>query len=144
MNRSDTVVEYIDLFNHLHQLDHGSLQRLTTPDLRFIDPFNDVTGHANVIRVLRHFSAQVDRPHFAVTQMAWSGSVCFLRWDFSGQLSLIGSWNFPGVTELHLDPQGLIFLHRDHWDAGLYFYQQLPLLGHLLRWIRNHIQRGTT
>ncbi len=144
MNPSDTVAAYINLFNCLPQLNHGSLQRLTAPNLRFIDPFHDVAGHAKVMQVLQHFAAQVKQPHFKVTHIAWSGSVCLLRWDFSGELPLIGAWNFPGVSELHLDSQGLICLHRDHWDAGLYFYQRLPLLGRLLHWIRRRIQRSST
>ena len=142
MNPNNTVVEYIHLFNHLQQLDHLELQRLTTPNLRFIDPFNDVTGHAKVIKVLQHFAAQVEKPHFDINHMAWDGSVCFVRWDFRGQLPKLGHWSFPGVSELHCDSQGLIYLHQDHWDAGLHFYQRLPLVGHVINWIRNRIRHG--
>jgi hypothetical protein len=35
-----------------------------------------------------------------------------------------------------LDPQGLIVLHRDYWDAAEELYEKLPVVGALMRWLR--------
>jgi hypothetical protein len=44
------------------------------------------------------------------------------------------------MTELHFTPQGLISLHQDHWDAGQHFYQKLPVIGAIIRFIKRKIQ----
>ena len=41
-----------------------------------------------------------------------------------------------GASHLVLDPQGLIVLHRDYWDAAEELYMKLPLLGMLMRGLR--------
>ena len=41
-----------------------------------------------------------------------------------------------GASHLVLDPQGLIVLHRDYWDAAEELYEKLPVVGALMRWLR--------
>lgn len=136
-----TIQAYIDFFNAIEPgLKQGKLEQLTDPELRFVDPFNDVTGHEDVKKVLHHFIQNVEAPHFEVTHISWSEHICFLRWDFSGQLAGGKVWSFPGVSEIHLNDSAKITLHQDHWDAGQHFYQQLPVVGALLRWIRKRLQ----
>jgi limonene-1,2-epoxide hydrolase len=141
MKASETLEEYIHFFNTLEQgLNNGTLQRLTHADMRFSDPFNDVQGHEQITAVLKHFVKQVKSPHFNVLHIAWDQQVCLLRWDFSGELPKFGQWSFPGVSEIHFNDEGLITLHQDHWDASQFFYQKLPIIGPVLRWIRKQAQ----
>lgn len=141
MTAAETLNEYIHFFNTLEDgLKNGTLERLTTADMQFSDPFNNVQGHREVKAVLQHFVKQVKSPHFEVLHISWSNQVCMLRWDFSGELPRIGHWAFPGVSEIHFNDQGLITLHQDHWDAGQFFYQKLPIIGSVIRWIRRRTQ----
>jgi len=64
---------------------------------------------------------------------------CYLRWQFQGQQKRLGHWQFSGVTELEFDAEGRVLLHRDYWDAGEHCYMKVPLLGALLRWLRERI-----
>jgi limonene-1,2-epoxide hydrolase len=133
--------DYIALFNQLPgALADNRLETLTSAAVRFIDPFNDVTGQAGLRAVLEHFSANVRHVRFSVRHTGWDGDVCLLRWDFSGELPRLGHWAFPGVSEIHIDRAGRICLHRDHWDAGAYFYRKLPLLGTLIGWVRRRLR----
>ena len=143
MEYQDQVDAYINLFNNLHhELNRDAIRQLTDAQIRFVDPFNDVTGQPAFEAVLNHFRHQVEHPHFEIQQIAWSGRhYCLLRWEFSGRLKRLGWWQFPGVSEISLNDQGQILMHRDHWDAGQFFYMKLPLVGSLLRWIRYQIQR---
>lgn len=141
MKATETLDEYIHFFNTLeHGLQNGTLERLTTPDMRFSDPFNNVQGHSEVKAVLQHFVKQVKSPHFNILHISWNDQVCMLRWDFSGELPRLGHWSFPGVSEIHFNELGLITLHQDHWDAAQFFYQKLPIIGAVIRWIRHRAQ----
>ncbi len=140
-NSRTTLNAYLDLFNNLEEgLAQGVLQRLTSTNIQFIDPFNNVQGHTPVANVLLHFVAHVQNPRFTILHSAWTDNICFVRWHFHGQLHRGGEWSFPGMSELHFNQQGLIQLHQDHWDSGHYFYQRLPIIGLLIRWIKRKIQ----
>lgn len=135
-----TVERYIAFFNTLDtQQDLNAITTLTHVDIRFQDPFNDVIGHTALIKVLEHFRNTIKKPRFTVKALAWQGSVCLVRWDFSGQFNNGKVWEFPGVSELHLTSEGQIIQHIDHWDAATYFYAKLPLIGSLIRLIRRRI-----
>ncbi|WP_110189710.1 nuclear transport factor 2 family protein [Pokkaliibacter plantistimulans] len=123
---------YLQVFTRLH-LGLQGLDDCLTEQVEFRDPFNHVQGRAAVQRVLQHFIEHVSEPRFVIQHCAWSGSLCFVRWDFSGVVKGLGDWCFPGVSELHFDEQGRVLRHLDHWDAGTHFYSRLPLLGWLNR-----------
>jgi steroid Delta-isomerase len=134
---------YIHFFNNLEQeLTADNVMRLTQADVRFCDPFNDVQGQQNMHAVLAHFVSKVRNPSFAVTHSAWCDNICFIRWDFSGMLPTFGQWTFSGVSELHFNADGKVFLHLDHWDAAQHFYEKLPILGRLIAFIRRRIALG--
>lgn len=140
-NAHSTLEAYLHLFNNLEEgLAQGAFQTLTSPNIQFIDPFNNVQGHAAVTNVLVHFVTHVQNPRFTVLHSAWTDNICFVRWHFHGQLHRTGEWSFPGMSELHFNQQGLIQLHQDHWDSGHYFYQRLPVIGSLIRWVKRKIQ----
>jgi hypothetical protein len=44
-----------------------------------------------------------------------------------------------GVTQFRFDSQGRVLIHKDFWDAGSGFYEQLPGLGRLIGWIRGAV-----
>lgn len=44
-----------------------------------------------------------------------------------------------GATRLHFDEQGRVELHRDYWDAAEELYEKLPLVGGLMRWLKNRV-----
>jgi hypothetical protein len=110
------------------------------PQVRFVDPFNDVAGREPVIRVFTKMFEDVTDIEFAARDLACSGSVCFFAWTLRGRLRGSGKpIAFEGVTELRLDAEGRVAAHIDHWDAAGQLYAKLPVLGLLMdrlrRWI---------
>ncbi|MCV6588274.1 MAG: nuclear transport factor 2 family protein [Marinobacterium sp.] len=141
----NTVNAWVALFNQLPtSLDSNLLEQLTHPDVRFVDPFHTLEGQNALRQLLKQFASQVEPIHFEVEDIAWSGPRrCYLRWQFYGQATRLGDWQFPGISELHLDAEGRIILHRDHWDSGQFFYMQLPLIGGVLRWLQRRVQNSS-
>jgi hypothetical protein len=44
-----------------------------------------------------------------------------------------------GVTQFRFDSQGRVLIHKDFWDAGSGLYEQLPVLGRLIGWVRSAV-----
>ena len=117
------------------------LGAIYAPDATFKDPFNDVRGHAAILRIFEHMFVQVDQPRFRVTSQIGQGREAFLCWDFEFRMQ-----RFPavaqcirGASHLRFGADGLVLMHRDYWDAAEELYEKLPLLGTLMRWLKRAV-----
>lgn len=133
----------IRFFEALTAADVAAMGRLYTDDAFFKDPFNEVTGLAAVQRIFAHMFSALDAPRFVVLTAMVEGDQCFLTWDFlfriKGQAL---ERRIHGSSHLRFAADGRIARHRDYWDAAEEFYEQLPLLGALLRWIKRRLNVG--
>lgn len=127
---------YLRFFENLTPQSLARLDDVVTPDVRFRDPFNDVAGVDAMRRVLAKMFQDVDDPVFRVTHAAEAGDgTCLVRWTFDCRFRG-RSWQVIGTSELHLAADGRVVAHIDHWDSGRQFYEKLPLIGAMLRFIR--------
>ncbi len=105
---------------------------------RFIDPFNDLSGRDNIERVFAHMFETLDSPRFKVTSIAAHQTIGFMTWDFlfvrRGREQKIF-----GCTQFEINDRGLIVLHRDFWDPAAQVYEQVPVLGTILRLLRRKL-----
>jgi len=131
----DSLARYIYFFNHLEN-EIENIACYVDPEIEFRDPFNCVSGYRAMTEILHKFYSSVESPCFDVTHRAWAANVCFIRWNFSGKLALLGNWTFPGVSELHFAKGKKIIKHIDYWDSGEHFYARLPVLGRIVQTIR--------
>lgn len=132
------VARIVVLFEQLTPADIDRLGEFYAKDARFKDPFNEVQGLAAMQGVFRHMYHSLNEPRFVVRDIIVQGDQCFLSWDFlfrfkrfSGELQTV-----RGGSQLQLDAIGLITLHRDYWDAAEELYEKLPLIGSLMRWLK--------
>lgn len=141
MRPEDRGADYVQYYETLTRERLSTLSRYVTDDMRFKDPFNDVRG-VEAYRVLlgKMFDAIPDI-RFSVSHRALSGDACFLRWRCRGTLQVAGRkpWVVEGMSELRFADDGRVREHVDHWDAAEQFYEKLPVLGPVLRFIRRRV-----
>lgn len=138
LDRSLRYRAIADWFEQLSPQTLNNIEQIYAPSTRFIDPFNDLTGCRDTRRVFQHMFDTLDSPRFAVKRIASNGSSGFMTWDF--HFSLRGrAQRISGCTEFELNDEGLIVLHRDYWDAAAQVYEQIPLLGAIVRFLRRKL-----
>lgn len=130
---------YLDAFERLTPDSLDALTALVAEDVHFIDPFNDCRGRTAFRKVFEKMFEDVSDPAFRVDYRITDGARAIARWTFRfrfrGRDRVI-----VGLSELTFDLQsGLLTTHADHWDAARQFYEELPLIGSLLRWLRRRI-----
>ncbi len=118
------------------------LEAVTTEDVHFSDPFNDVKGREALRGVLEHMFANTRDPHFAVTERTWAGDTAFVRWRFTATVKSLGAWDVVGMSALELDACGRVSRHTDYWDSGPAVWLRLPLIGPVLRRIARRLGAG--
>ncbi|NQW11163.1 MAG: nuclear transport factor 2 family protein [Alphaproteobacteria bacterium] len=141
MTAHEALDAYAAFFEGLSPASLPRLDALCTPEVRFRDPFNDVRGVAQFRAVLAKMFHDVAEPRFEVTDRAISSRACYLRWTFTfrGAGSHEGPRRIEGVSEIHLNAAGKVIAHIDHWDAGAQIYEQIPVLGSLVRMVKRRL-----
>jgi len=108
------------------------------PDVRFVDPFNDVRGIGRFKDVFRHMYATLQDPRFEVLDTAIGARAAYLRWRFD--FAVRGrAMSVEGMSEVAFDADGKVSAHIDHWDAGEQVYGRVPVIGALVRWVRGRL-----
>lgn len=141
MTAGDCFARYLQLFETLTPDRLDQFDALTTPGVRFCDPFSDVVGRDRLKAVLSKMFADVDQPTFTVIGHAGVGASRYVRWRFEARSR--GRAGVPivieGMSEILIAEDGRVQSHVDHWDAARQVYERLPLLGWILRCLRRRI-----
>ena len=140
MKIRDNSELYIRLFEDFSLERIADLENFVSADIKFKDPFNDLAGIDSFRRLLKKILVDVKGLKFKVTHRAWSNERLFLRWFFEGDVRGLKKWKVEGMSEISFDAGGLICHHEDHWDASTQFYEKLPVVGAVLRFIRCRLE----
>jgi ketosteroid isomerase-like protein len=138
---SQPLRRLIDFFETLAPASLPNIGRIYAADARFRDPFNEVHGLRAIEGIFEDMFIRTRDPRFVITSAVEQGDQAFVTWDFSfgsGSRQL----RIQGCSHLHFDAQGRASLHRDYWDAAGELYEQLPLLGVLMRALRRKLSAG--
>ncbi len=126
---------------HLEQLDHWYVT-----DARFKDPFKQVQGVDQIRAILQHMFEVLEHPRFIITNRIVQDNQCFVVWDFVFRYKTMQR----GVDQRIHGGSHLVFkqgddgvwridTHRDYWDAAEEMYEKFPLVGSLMRWLKNRV-----
>ncbi len=126
--------------------DLAGLAKLCNPEIRFKDPFNDVKGVESLRRIFEHMFETTVNPQFSVLGVApdtGRDDRAYLHWRFvfhpKGRENE-DLWVIEGMSVVLVDEAGLLTSHIDHWDSGEQFYERLPLVGALVRFIKGKMR----
>jgi len=142
MTTLDRAEAYARYFDELSPASRDALKEFAHPDIRFVDPFNDVRGIDKMLAVFDHMFATTTDPTFVTEPPIVTGDTAFIKWRFTCTIEnrfWRKAMTIDGVTEVQFDAAGLITAHIDYWDAARQLYEKLPLLGGLLRAIRQRL-----
>jgi len=135
------IQAFIKLYD---QLDDGSIDKQIAETYAEKIYFNDtlVTIHdrQNLLKYLSHTQQQLDSIKFQVLSIQDNGKDVYVRWLMQTLFNTMGQdidIQSIGISHLRFNADNKIILHQDYWDSMQGFYQHLPIIGGVLRWIKN-------
>jgi steroid Delta-isomerase len=132
---------YAAFYETLTQQNMFRLAELTTTDVHFRDPFNDVRGQNEMLRIFEKMFADIDAPRFVVSSRFLDVSVGALRWHFHGRLRgvMAAEVSFDGMSAIRFAEDWRVAEHLDYWDPAAHVYERLPAVGWLFRALRRKV-----
>jgi ketosteroid isomerase-like protein len=137
----------VHFFEHLQPGNVARLAELYTHDAQFKDPFNEVQGVPAIEGIFRHMFDSLDAPRFVITEQVIQGTQAFVTWDFVFAMRRFDAdktQTIRGASHLVLREEAGVWrvaVHRDYWDAAEELYEKLPLIGGLMRWLKQRVNQ---
>ena len=141
MTEEHPAAKYVRFYEALSPETVADLKSVVHDDVRFKDPFNDVIGLDAYTALLNAMFRAAPDIKFEVLHTAYDGDACFLRWTSRGTVEALGKdpWVIQGMSELKFSDDGRIISHIDYWDAAAQFYERIPVVGAIIRFIRRRV-----
>lgn len=134
------VERFKQIYSGLSVRSLGLLNELYSDDVEFQDPFHRIAGLPALRRYFGELYAQVESCSFEFEEEMVQGDRAVLMWTMSlthPRLNGGAPVTVPGCTLIRFRDQ--VFYHRDYFDAGAMLYEQLPLIGMLVRVIKSRM-----
>ncbi len=136
----DALSRFRDLFNQMASGNIGNLSEVYSNDVIFTDPFRTVRGLEALEQYLRASYNNVIECRFEFADSVVTDNSACLTWRM-----MLRHKRIRGGAQIHVDGashlcfrNGKVFYHRDYFDIGQLLYENLPLLGRAVRWLRKH------
>lgn len=141
--RNSAVPAALDDFRSLfNELDKGNLNKLAdvySEEIRFQDPLGKVQGLDELTRYFAGAYANVIACRFEFGQAVVQAEFAAVPWVMHLKHKRIRKGREVQVQGMsHLEIRdGKVCYHRDYFDAGEMLYENLPVIGGVIRWIKD-------
>ena len=108
-------------------------------DVYFRDPFNEVRGIVPTRHIFTDMFVRLHEPRFTVVETIINEQAAVLIWDFNFRIKRLKpelQRRIHGLSHIRFAADGRVCYHRDYWDAAGELYEQLPVVGALMKWLK--------
>ena len=119
----------------------AELAPLYSEDVYFEDPSHGIQGKTALLERFEHLYSKVDSCNFKFHQTLDTGGEIFLAWTMilrqrgpkSGEVIRVEGASFLKVRN------NCIYYHRDYFDLGAFVYENVPMLGSIIKRIKQRL-----
>lgn len=135
----NTLTQFIQLFNKLSAANVHEIRDIYSDDVVFQDPFSRVSGIDDLMEYFSGAYENVVSCQFEFAEPVVNGPDVCIPWIMRLRHKRIRNGhqvNVDGISQLQIQG-GRVTSHRDYFDVGQLLYENLPVLGKAIRWIRS-------
>ena len=127
--------------NVYQQLSTDNLSLLTSiyhPNVTFVDPIHQVEGIDELHHYFEKLYQNLSSCQFEIDDIVYDGEQAAIYWCMTYQHTRLNKGKVVSVVgNSHLKVyEDKVIYHRDHLDLGAMLYEQLPVVGKLIKWLK--------
>jgi hypothetical protein len=136
----ETIDRFKEYFSCLTAGEEDQVKALYAGDIQFQDPIRKIKNLENVVSYLSKFNANLSEGGYEFTHQSILHDKAFLSWELELVFKVPAKRiKVSGITVLIITDK--IISHRNYYDAGALFYENLPLIGPIVRIIKRQLYK---
>ena len=129
---------FVNVYQTLSTDNLDLLSKIYHRDVIFIDPIHELKGFDNLFEYFQNLYQNLSTCDFVITNIIAEKDQAAIYWTMSYQhpklnkgklITVIGHSHIKGYEDK-------VIYHRDYLDLGVMLYEQLPVLGKLIKLIK--------
>ncbi|HHQ4894015.1 TPA: nuclear transport factor 2 family protein [Aeromonas veronii] len=136
---NEPLARFIGLYQQLDKQQLHRLPEVYAEQVVFTDPAHRIEGLAALGDYFAALYQRLAYCRFVITSQQQQGPQAWLGWTMTFSHPRLRGGEpvtVEGATCLEFDEAGKVCQHRDYFDLGAMLYEQLPLLGPVVRTIK--------
>lgn len=134
--------EFLKMYHDLNKDNLQILATVYTDNVQFVDPAHEIYGLDKLFGYFAKLYRDVESIHFSFHDVLEGEGSGYVQWDMTFSHKKFAGGRpitVAGVTFVRIDESGKVFYHRDYFDLGTLVYEQVPILGRLIRSIKGRL-----
>ena len=119
-----------------------SVQAVYASEAYFNDTIKEINSNKKIAHYLSKSLEATEMVRIEVLDVARSGVDYYFRWVMDIKFRKLNNSDWArseGMSQIRFDHEGRVLLHRDFWDAAGGLFAYMPVVGFLLRWIKERL-----
>ena len=138
MNK-EVVEKFKKYFTELNLVDTSALDEIYSDNVLFKDPIHEINGIENLKSYFRKLNKNLIQGSFLFTDETIIENKAYLSWEMNLKLKKPRKTiKVSGISVLIFEEK--ITTHQDYFDAGALFYEHIPLLGGIIRFLKKKLE----
>lgn len=134
----ETVEKFKAYFSQMKLSNDTILNEIYSDNVIFIDPIHQINGIENLKSYFKKLDGNLIKGSFRFIDESILDDTVYLQWEMNLHLKRPRkNVKASGISVLTVEQK--ITKHRDYFDAGELFYENIPLLGKIIRSIKKKI-----
>ncbi|MCL1058617.1 nuclear transport factor 2 family protein [Shewanella gelidimarina] len=140
---SQEIIErFVSVYKQLNKDNLGLLGDIYSEDICFIDPLHKIAGLTALTSYFETLYQNVESIDFVIHQVVRDDGAAALKWTMNLVHPKLNTGNIISVDGMSL----LMFTdkinhHQDYFDLGAMLYEQLPIVGGLIGFIKSKVAK---
>jgi hypothetical protein len=113
------------------------------PQVKFIDPVGTLDSAEKIKRYYEGMYKNVNKIKFDFSEFHESGKTVVAVWTMTLETDKLNSGDpikVDGNSVITFDDEGKAIYHRDYFDMGAFVYEHIPMLGFVVKKIKNRMK----
>lgn len=130
-----------DFYSELHCTDLSQLQAIYDDDIVFKDPVHEIKRLVALEDYLTELCRDVSECRFEYLDELVSETSAYVTWIMYFRHPKLNNRLISVRGVSHLKFTDKVTFHEDVYDMGAMLYEHIPLLGRLIRWLRQRLSK---
>jgi hypothetical protein len=129
---------FVDIYQKLSTDNLALISSIYHEDITFIDPLHKVEGLVDLHKYFEGLYTNLSQCDFVINNVIVNEEQAAIYWEMAYQHPKLnrGEEVVVSGTSLIIGKNNKVIYHRDYLDVGTMLYEQLPIIGRVIKWIK--------